>query len=77
MDIFMWMFMDRHSHQGFMCFKTREMRTKVNLEPDAVLVTQYSASQPDVSYESIWKCGVSNILAGEKRELTHSGSVPE
>lgn len=45
------------------------MRTKVKLDPDAVLVTQYSASQPDISYEPIWKCRVSNISAGEKREL--------
>lgn len=37
------------------------MRTKVNLDPDAVLVTQYSASEIDISYESIWKCRVSNI----------------
>lgn len=44
-----------------MFFKIREMRTKVNLDPDAVLVTQYSASETDVSYESIWKCKVSNI----------------
>lgn len=58
-----------HSHECFMFFKIREMRTKMNLDPDAVLATQYSASQPDVSYESIWKCEVSNILAGEKREL--------
>lgn len=65
----MWMFTDMHSHKHFMFFKIREMRTKVNLDPDAVLVTEYSASQPDVPYESIWKRRVSNILAGEKREL--------
>lgn len=68
-EYFMWMFIDTHSHKCFMFFKIREMRTKVNLDPDAVLVTQYSASQPDVSYESIWKRRVSKILAGEKREL--------
>lgn len=40
------------------------MRTKMNLDPDTGLVTQYSASQPKVSYASTWKCRVSNILSG-------------
>ncbi|XP_054060220.1 tyrosine-protein kinase TXK-like isoform X4 [Rissa tridactyla] len=34
----------------------RAMRTKMNLDPGTGLVTQYSASQPDISYGSAWKC---------------------
>ncbi|NWR13235.1 TXK kinase, partial [Paradoxornis webbianus] len=50
-----------HTIQSVFCcccctVQEREMRTKVNLDPDTVLVTQYSASQPDIPYESIWKC---------------------
>lgn len=45
------------------------MRTKMNLDPDTDLVTQYSASQPDISYASTSKRRVSNVLVGEKREL--------
>lgn len=49
-----------------MFFKIRAMRTKMNLDPGTGLVTQYSASQPDISYGSAWKCKVRNVLAGEK-----------
>jgi len=58
-----------YSHKYFMFCKIRAMRTKMNLDSDTGLVTQYSASQPDVSYASTWKCRVSNVSAGEKREL--------
>ncbi|NXN43536.1 TXK kinase, partial [Rhinoptilus africanus] len=34
----------------------RAMRTKMDLDPGTGLVTQYSASQPDISYGSAWKC---------------------
>lgn len=69
MNIFMLIFIDTCSHKYLMFFKIRAMRTKMNLDPDTGLVTQYSASQPDVSYASTWKCRVSNVLAGENREL--------
>lgn len=52
-----------------MFFKIRAMRTKMNLDPDTGLMTQYSASQLGVSYASTQKCRVSNVLAGGKREL--------
>ncbi|NXQ45266.1 TXK kinase, partial [Catharus fuscescens] len=55
----MFLFTDHTIQSVFCCCCTvqeREMRTKVNLDPDAVLVTQYSASEIDISYESIWKC---------------------
>lgn len=58
-----------YSHKYFMFFKIRAMRTKMNLDPDTGLMTQYSASQLGVSYASTQKCRVSNVLAGGKREL--------
>ncbi|NWS11551.1 TXK kinase, partial [Pachyramphus minor] len=51
-----------HSIQSVFCCccctvqESRAMRTKVNLDPDTGLVTHYSASQPDISYASAWKC---------------------
>lgn len=65
----MWIFIHMYSHKYFVFFKIRAMRTKMNLDSDTGLVTQYSASQPDVSYGSTWKCRVSKVLGGEKREL--------
>ncbi|NXU11480.1 TXK kinase, partial [Pardalotus punctatus] len=57
----MFLFTDHTIQSVFCCcccctVHEREVRTKVNLDNDTVLVTQYSASQPDVSYEYIWKC---------------------
>ncbi|NWV48220.1 TXK kinase, partial [Daphoenositta chrysoptera] len=56
----MFLFTDHTIQSVFCCccctVQEREMRTKVNLDPDAVLMTQYSASQPDDPYECIWKC---------------------
>lgn len=60
-----------------MFFKIRAMRTKMNLDPDADLVTRYSASQPDVSYAPASKCRVSNVLVGEKRELKWAHTVAQ
>ncbi|NXM79203.1 TXK kinase, partial [Serilophus lunatus] len=51
-----------HTIQSVFCccccctVQERAMRTKVNLDTDTELVTQNSASQPEVSYASTWKC---------------------
>ncbi|NXQ80245.1 TXK kinase, partial [Nyctibius grandis] len=55
----MFLFTDHTIQSVFCCCCTvqkRAMRTKMNLDPDTDLVTQYSASQPAVSYASTWKC---------------------
>ncbi|XP_005232165.2 tyrosine-protein kinase TXK isoform X2 [Falco peregrinus] len=51
-----------HTIQSVFCccccctVQKRATRTKMNLDHDTGLVNQYSASQPDVSYASTWKC---------------------
>ncbi|XP_076193711.1 tyrosine-protein kinase TXK [Aptenodytes patagonicus] len=57
----MFLFTDHTIQSVFCCcccctVQKRAMRTKMNLDPDTGLVTQYSASQPDVSYALTWKC---------------------
>lgn len=71
-----------YSQKCLMFFNIRAMRTKMNLDPDTGLVTQYSASQPEVSYASTWKCRVSNILSGLTQinwmaHVPSSDSVPK
>ncbi|NXC19737.1 TXK kinase, partial [Corythaeola cristata] len=59
----MFLFADHTIQSVFCCccccctVQKRAMRTKMNLDPDTGLVTQYqySASQPDISYASTWK----------------------
>ncbi|NXG97874.1 TXK kinase, partial [Loxia leucoptera] len=69
----LFLFTDHTIQSVFCCcccsVQEREMRTKVNLDPDAVVVTQYSASQPDISYESIWKCGHKRQLQFKDKPL--------
>ncbi|NWW46930.1 TXK kinase, partial [Pedionomus torquatus] len=55
-------FLTDHTIQSVFCcccccctVQKRAMRTKMNLDPGTGLVTQYSASPPDVSYTSPWK----------------------
>ncbi|XP_051646089.1 tyrosine-protein kinase TXK-like [Manacus candei] len=57
----MFLFTDHTIQSVFCCcccctVQERAKRTKVNLDPDTGLETHYSASQPDVSYASTWKC---------------------
>ncbi|NWS37912.1 TXK kinase, partial [Probosciger aterrimus] len=57
----MFLFTDHTIQSVFCCcccctVQKRAMRTKMNLDPDTGLVTQCSASQPDVSYAPTWKC---------------------
>uniref|UniRef100_A0A8C0BWF4 Tyrosine-protein kinase n=1 Tax=Buteo japonicus TaxID=224669 RepID=A0A8C0BWF4_9AVES len=55
MNVLMCIFVGMYSHKYFMFFKIRAMRTKMNLDPDTGLMTQYSASQLGVSYASTRK----------------------
>ncbi|NWW84130.1 TXK kinase, partial [Rhynochetos jubatus] len=57
----MFLFTDHTIQSVFCCcccctVQKRAMRTKTNLDPDSDVVSQYSVSQPDVSYVSAWKC---------------------
>ncbi|NWI85296.1 TXK kinase, partial [Pitta sordida] len=70
----MLLFTDHTIQSVFCCcccctVQEREMRTKVNLDPDTGLVTQYSASQPDVSYAPTWKCGRKKQLKLKNKPL--------
>ncbi|KAK2513680.1 hypothetical protein Q9233_015356 [Columba guinea] len=58
----MFLFTDHTIQSVFCCccccctVQKRAMRTKMNLDPDTGLVTQYSASQPDTFYAPSWRC---------------------
>ncbi|NXN21334.1 TXK kinase, partial [Nycticryphes semicollaris] len=71
----MFLFTDHTIQSVFCCccccctVQKRAMRTKMNLDPGAGLVTQYSGSQPDISYTSPWKCKQKRQLQIKEKPL--------